>query len=115
MRTLIAFSIILSLVAGIWLMQGQSFFWPDRHDPARGVQLEASASRLLGAGLLLIAVCGVMVVQQAGSGRQRAAPEHWQRRFFVLIMLALGLIAAAIYQGEPGPNPDARPRSTLAR
>lgn len=107
-RTFQAFVIILCLFGGLYLLQGPAFFWPDRWDPSRGVMLGGLSSRLLGAGLLTISALGWMAARQAGRGDGRAAPKRWQLRFFVLIMLALGLITAAFHIGEAGPNPDWR-------
>lgn len=108
MRTFIAFAIVLCLVGGSWLLQGPAFFWPDRLDPSQGVFLDGLSSQLLGAGLLAIAGIGVMAARQAARGSSRAAPRAWQLRYFLLILLALGLVSAAFRLGERGPNPDWR-------
>lgn len=111
MRTFLALSIVLCIAAGGWLLQGPSFFWPDRFEPSQGVLLDATASRLLGAALLLIAALGAMAVRQAGYGNGRAAPRRWQVLYSLLLLLALALIGTAMALGQPGPNPDWRPRS----
>lgn len=112
MRTFLALSIVLCIAAGSWLLQGPSFFWPDRFEPSQGVQLDATASRLLGAALLLIAAVGAMAIRQAGYGNGRAAPLWWQVSYSLLLLLAIALIGTAMTLGQPGPNPDWRPRSS---
>lgn len=108
MRSLIAFTIVLCLVGGMWLLQGPDFFWPDRIDPSQGVFLGGLSAQLLGAGLLGIAAAGVMAIRQASRGKVGSAPRDWQLRYFLLIVLALGLVSAAFSLGERGPNPDWR-------
>lgn len=111
MRTFLALSIVLCIAGGSWLLQGQSFFWPDRFEPSQGVQLDAGASRLLGLALWMIAALGAMAIRQAGYGNGRAAPRWWQVTYSLLLLLTLALIGTAMSLGEPGPNPDWRPRS----
>ncbi|MFN3986203.1 MAG: hypothetical protein ACK4KV_11960 [Rhodocyclaceae bacterium] len=109
MRTFLAFVILLCAIGGLYLLQGPELFWPDRWDPSHGVQLGSLSTRLLGMGLLTIALLGVMAARQAARAQGRAAPWAWQKRYFLLMMVALGLIATAFMRGEPGPNPDWRP------
>lgn len=108
MRTFLAFVIVLCLIGGLYLLQGPDFYWPDRRDPSHAAYLSGTASRLLGLALLLIAGLGVMAARQASRGTGRAAPRGWQIRFFVLTMLALGLIATAFQMSDYGPNPESR-------
>jgi hypothetical protein len=108
MRTLIAFTIVLCVVGGLYLLQGPAFFWPDRLDPSQGFFLGGLSSQLLGAGLLTIAGIGAMAIRQATRGRVGSASQQWQVRYFLLILLALGLVSAAFSLGERGANPDWR-------
>lgn len=114
MRSLIAFTIVLCTLGGLWLLQGPAFFWPDRFEPSQGVLLAGFASQLLGAGLLTIALAGVMAIGQAQRGRVGTASQRWQIRYFLLILLALGLVSAAFTLGERGPNPDWRAPTSAA-
>lgn len=115
MRSLIAFTLVLCLVGGLWLLQGPDFFWPDRFDPSQGVFLGGLSAQLLGAGLLTIAAAGGMAIAQAARGRVGTAPQDWQVRYFLLIVLAIGFVSAAFSLGERGPNPDWRaPGNTAA-
>ena len=117
MRTFLALTIVLCGVGGAYLLHGPAFFWPDRFDPSQGVFLRGASSQLLGAGLLVIAAIGLMAARQASRSAAGAAPRRWQRCYFLLILLALGLVSAALTTGERGPNPvwrapsDARARS----
>jgi len=109
MRNFLALLILLCGIGGIYLLQGPEFFWPDRYDPSQGVFLGGLSARLLGAGLLVIGALGLMASRQAGRGSGRPAPRNWQIRYFLLILLALGLVSAAFMSGERGANPDWRP------
>ncbi len=102
MRTFLASVIMLCLFAGLYLLQGPAFFMPSRQDPAFGIMLEGRSAQLLGAGLLTVAALGLMVTWQAGSGKGRIAPRIWQICFFVLTVMALGLISGAFLSGTPG-------------
>lgn len=108
MRTLIAFTIVLCVFGGIYLLQGPAFFWPDRFDPSQGVFLGGLSSQLLGAGLLTIAGIGVMAIRQAIRGPVGTASQRWQIRYFLLLLLALALVSTAFALGERGANPDWR-------
>ncbi|NMG30236.1 hypothetical protein [Aromatoleum evansii] len=108
MRTFVAFTMTLCLLGGAWLLRGPEFFWPDRLDPSQGVFLGGLSSQLLGAGLLTIAGLGAMVVGRAARGVHGAPTRAWQVRYFLLILIALGLVSAAFSLGERGPNPDWR-------
>jgi hypothetical protein len=43
------------------------------------------------------------------SARRRLPGPAEQLQYFVLLVLALGLFAAALFVAEPGANPDYRP------
>ncbi len=112
MRTFLALTIVLCVVGGLYLLQGPAFFWPDRFDPSQGVSLGGTSSQLLGAGLLVIGAIGLIAARQAGRSPTRIAPRRWQLGYFVLILVALGLVSAAFTLGERGPNPDWRAPSS---
>lgn len=107
MRTFLALAMVLCLMGGLYLLQGPTFFWPDRRDPSVGVMLGGVSSQLLGTGLLVVACVGMMAVKQGARGDGRAASQRWQIAYFILIVTALALIGTAFMLGEPGPNPEA--------
>lgn len=108
MRTFLALTIVLCIVGGVYLLQGPAFFWPDRFDPSQGVSLGGTSSQLLGAGLLVIAALGLIAARRASRSPSQPPTPHWQLGYFVLILVALGLVSAAFTLGERGPNPDWR-------
>lgn len=108
MRTFLALTIVLCIVGGLYLLQGSAFFWPDRFDPSQGVSLGGISSQLLGAGLLFIGAIGLIAARQASRSPSQPATRRWQLGYFVLILVALGLVSAAFTLGERGPNPDWR-------
>ncbi|MGD9869996.1 MAG: hypothetical protein AB7S63_02955 [Thauera sp.] len=111
MRSLQVVTLMLCLLGGLYLLtQAPSFFMPARWDPAIGHQFDAHASRLLGAGLLALVLAGLHYMKGMYYGATRTLPgAAEQRRYFVFIVLALGLIVGAFYVAEAGPNPDYRP------
>jgi len=112
-RTFLALTIVLCTVGGLYLLQGPPFFWPDRFDPSQGVSLGGISSQLLGTGLLVIGAAGLMAARQAARSPSRPATRRWQFRYFLLILVALGLVSAAFMNGERGPNPDWRAPSGI--
>lgn len=112
MRSLQVLIVLGCLAGGLLLLwQAPEFFMPARN-PALGLQFDAGASRLLGAGLLALAVTGsqylqAMYYRSPAAGRQLNAVQ--QRRYFVSLITALLLIAGALWRAEAGPNPDYRP------
>ena len=108
MRTFLAFVILLCVVAGLYLIQGPEFWWPDRRNPSCAIRLDGLASQLLGLALLITAGLGVTAARQASRADGRAASRRWQWGFFVATLIVLGLLATAAGLGEYGPNPEAR-------
>ena len=118
MRSLQVVMMTLCVVGGLFLlMHAPDFFMPDRWDPSRGRQFDATASRLLGAGLLVLAVLGGHYMRNMYYGTRRQLPgPAAQVRYFLLLVLTLVLISAAMHRAEPGPNPEYRaPASATTR
>ncbi|ATE62261.1 hypothetical protein [Thauera sinica] len=111
MRTLQVLMFMLCLLGGLYLlMQAPAFFMPDRWNPATGRQFDAAAARLLGAALLAIAAAGASYLRHFYYGERRRLPgPATQRRHFMLLLLALALLAVALVTAEPVANPDYRP------
>lgn len=111
MRALQIIMLLLCVLGGArLLLDAPAFFMPARN-PAIGVFFDPFASRLLGGGLLALALTGGQYLHAMYYGgrkrlrRNRAA----QLGYFALLMLALALLAAAMWRSEVGPNPDYRP------
>lgn len=110
MRFFLAFAIVACIAGGAWLWQGAEFYWPARGDPSLAMHLTGNSARLLGAGLFATGGLGVMAVLQAR--RSGIAGRTWQYAYFALAMLAVGLITAAMWQGEIVPNPESSAAQT---
>lgn len=111
MRSLQVVMLTLCLLGGLYLLtQAPSFFMPARGDPSIGHQFGPAASRLLGAALLTMAAIGGLYMRTMYYSAQRhlLGPSA-QLRYFVLLVLALGLFAAALFMAAPGANPEYRP------
>jgi len=111
MRAFQVLATMLCLVCGLFLLwQAPGFFLPDRFDPSRGWLLAPRESRLLGAGLLCCATAGARFLGQryyrADAGRPGLS---WLHRHFILMLLTIGLISAALMLARQAPNPDYRP------
>ncbi|MDX9885964.1 hypothetical protein [Thauera sp.] len=111
MRSLQVVMLTLCLIGGLYLLtQAPSFFMPGRGDPSVGHQFDPAASRLLGAALLTMAAMGALYMRAMYySARRRLPGPAAQLRYFMLLVLALGLFAAALFVAEPGANPEYRP------
>ena len=104
MRFFLAFAIVACVAGGAWLWQGADFYWPARGDPSLALHLTPPAPQLLGSGLLATAGLGIMAVLQGRRGG--LTTRAWQIAYFVLAMLAVALIGAAMALGEVVPNPE---------
>ena len=114
MRSLQMVMFMLCVLGGLFLLtQGPVFFMPARTDPAIGLQFDATASRLLGAGLLALSAVGGQYLRAMYYREQRMLPNAAaQRIYFVCLILALTLIGGAMLRAVPGANPDYRPPSS---
>lgn len=110
MRSVQVVMLMLCLLGGLYLLtQGPVFFLPSR-DPSIGLQFDAAASRLLGAGLVALAAVGTQYMRSMYYSAVRKLPDTaGQRRYFSLLMVALLLIGSALFLAEQGANPDYRP------
>lgn len=111
MRTWQLLTITLCLMAGLYLITGQGFFMPDRDQPATGVLVSGWSARLLGAGLLTVAYTGLVAIRTFAPGQILRRPPRWHRTYFLLLILAIGLISAGLSLGERGPTPGWRDAS----
>lgn len=115
MRSLQVLMCLLCAFAGAsLLLDGPVFFLPAR-DPALGLRFDPAASRLLGAGLLALAATGLQYLHAMyyGGGERLRSEKRAQQRYFLSLVLALALLASALWRSEAGPNPEFRPPSSL--
>lgn len=117
MRTVQVMMFALCVLGGLHLLlQAPAFFLPNRANPALGLNFDADAARLLGAGLLAAAAAGGIYLRAMYYSAQRHLPSPaQQRRYFVLLVLALVLIGAAMLHAQPGADPDRRPPAVPTR
>lgn len=116
MRSLQVVMFMLCVLGGLFLLtQGPAFFMPARGNPAIGLQFDATASRLLGAGLLSLSALGGQYLRAMYYREQRMLPDAAaQRTYFACLVLTLILIGGAMLRAEPGANPDYRPPSSAS-
>ncbi|MDY0011768.1 MAG: hypothetical protein RBS40_02610 [Rhodocyclaceae bacterium] len=105
MRTLQVLTLTLCVLAGLYLITGQGFFMPDRWHPATGVLVSGPSARLLGSGLLVVAYTGLIALRHFGPGQRLPESPRWHRNYFLLLVLAIGLISTGLLLGERGPTP----------
>lgn len=104
MRFFLAFAILLCIGGGAWLWYGDEFYWPARGNPSLALHLVGASTRLLAGGLFAMAVLGFMAISQARRGSVSSTP--WQYAYFAIAMLAVALIAGAVWTSEIVPNPE---------
>ena len=76
----------------------------------RQATLRRVVARTSGTLLLAMAAMGALYMRAMYySARRRLPGPAEQLQYFVLLVLALGLFAAALFVAEPGANPDYRP------
>lgn len=116
MRSVQVVMFMLCLLGGLYLLtQAPAFFMPSRGNPAIGLQFDATASRLLGAGLLALAATGGQYLRAMYYSATRQLPDAAaQRRYLASLLVALSLIGAALVLAEPHTNPEHRPRSAAS-
>ncbi|AWI79943.1 hypothetical protein CEW87_11555 [Parazoarcus communis] len=117
MRTFQVLMLTLCLVGGLHLLlQAPEFFLPDRWDPAFGRQFDATASRVLGGGLLAMAAMALIFLRHHFYAEVRRLPgAAMQKIYFGLVLMALGLITLAFNLADLVPNPDRAPSASIQR
>ena len=108
MRTLSLFAVLLSGLAGLWLLIRGEFYLPNRFDLSLATHFSGTAARLLAGALLCLAAAGASFMQRMARGVRAGADRAWQLRHFVLISLSIVLFTAAFLSAEVGLNPDYR-------
>jgi hypothetical protein len=106
MRTVSLFVIILSALAGVWILVRGDFFLPNRFDPSMATHFSGLSARLLGAALVALAAAGVNFMHHMASGMPVARARRWQLRQFIFLSLSIVLLTGAFIGAEVTPNPD---------
>jgi hypothetical protein len=110
LRAFLVMMFVLCALCGLYLLAlGPEFFMPDRGNPASGYLFGPLAARTLGAALAVIAVlAGIFLRHQYANPRRHPGPMV-QKIYFVLILLALGLVNLSLNLAEPANAPPALP------
>ncbi|MDR2092872.1 MAG: hypothetical protein LBP58_06105 [Azoarcus sp.] len=97
---------VLCLLGGLYLLAvAPEFTLPGRGNPTHWHQFGPSAARALGGGLLTIAALAMILLRHHYAAPRRPPSPAMQKIYFVLILLALGLISLAFNLAEPLPPP----------
>ncbi|MDR2209640.1 MAG: hypothetical protein LBE22_11940 [Azoarcus sp.] len=108
LRAFLVMMLVLCALCGIYLLAfAPEFFMPALDNPAWGRQFGPLAARSLGAALAVIVVLAVIFLRHQYSETRRYPSPAVQKIYFVLILLALGLINLSIQLAEPMPAPPA--------
>ena len=92
MRTVSLFVVVLSALAGAWMILRGDFYLPNRFDLALATHFSGTAAQLLGAALLSLSAAGASFMQHMASGQRTTHSRRWQVRHFVLISLTVALL-----------------------
>jgi hypothetical protein len=113
---LVMMLVLCALCGGYLLAFAPEFFMPAHNDPASGRQFGPLAARVLGAALAVIAVLAVIFMRHQYAEARRYPSSTVQKIYFVLILLALGLINLSLNLAEsvPAPPDQAVPEPVLA-
>ncbi|MHB1373232.1 MAG: hypothetical protein ACYC5W_13190 [Thauera sp.] len=111
MRSIQVVMLTLCLLGGLYLLtQAPTFFMPARGNPALAYHFSPEAARLLGGALIAMAAAGMLYMRAMYYREHRQLPgPREQRGYFLLLVIAFGLFAAALVIAEPGANPEYRP------
>ncbi|MCL2645039.1 MAG: hypothetical protein FWD51_06240 [Betaproteobacteria bacterium] len=105
LRACLVMMFVLCTICGIYLLAfAPEFFMPTR-DLASGRQFGPLASRVLGAALSVIAVLAAIFLRHQYAETRRHPTHTVQVIYFVLILLAIGLLNLSLNLAEPIPAP----------
>jgi hypothetical protein len=109
LRACLVMMLVLCAIYGLYLLAfAPEFFMPAQGDPASGRQFGPLAARTLGAALAVIAMLAVIFLRHQFAETHRYPNPTVQKIYFVLILLALGLINLSLNLAEPVPAPPAQ-------
>jgi hypothetical protein len=102
LRACLVMMLVLCAICGLYLLAfAPEFFMPAHGDPASGRQFGPLAARVLGVALAVIAVLAVIFLRHQFADPPRYPSSTVQKIYFVLILLALGLINLSLTLAEP--------------
>jgi tellurite resistance protein TehA-like permease len=109
LRACLVMMFVLCTLCGLYLLvAAPEFFMPMRDDPTSGRQFGPLATRTLGAALATIAALALIFLRHQFAEVRRYPSSTVQKIYFVLILLALGLLNLSFYLAEPVPAPPVR-------
>ena len=105
LRAFLVMMFVLCTLCGLYLLTfAPEFFMPAR-DGLAGRQFDPLAARVLGAALAVIAVLATIFLRHQYAETRRHPTQTVQIIYFVLILLAIGLINLSLNLAEPIPAP----------
>ncbi|MDR2014923.1 MAG: hypothetical protein LBP99_04780 [Azoarcus sp.] len=106
LRAFLVMLLVLCAFCGLYLLAfAPEFFMPAHDNPAFGRQFGPLAARSLGAALMVIALIALIFLRHQYAEARRYPGSAVQKIYFVLILLALGLINLSLNLAEPVPAP----------
>jgi len=105
LRAFLVMMFVLCTLCGLYLLAfAPEFFMPAR-DGLSGRQFGPLAARVLGAALAVIVVLATIFLRHQYAEVRRHPTQVVQIIYFVLILLAIGLINLSLNLAEPVPEP----------
>jgi len=102
LRACLVMMFVLCALCGLYLLAfAPEFFMPARDNPASGRQFGPLAARTLGAALLTIAVLAAIFLRHQYAEVRRHPSPRVQKIYFVLVLLALGLLNLSLNLADP--------------
>jgi len=106
LRAFLIMMFVLCALCGLYLLAfAPEFFMPARDNLASGRQFGPLAARVLGAALMVVTVLAAIFLRHQYAETRRHPSQTVQKIYFVLILLAIGLLNLSLYLAEPIPAP----------
>ncbi|MCL2591119.1 MAG: hypothetical protein FWD67_09680 [Betaproteobacteria bacterium] len=106
LRAFMVIMFVLCALCGLYLLAfAPEFFMPAHDNLASARQFGPLAARMLGAALAVIAALAAIFLRHQYAEARRHPSQTVQMIYFVLILLAIGLINLSLNLAEPIPAP----------